>query len=103
MALAGSAQSQCHAGATANCKPGFNYCASTLNNRGDADSAIRDALRAAGYGFTVKAPGLWGNILFHCNNDYTLKVVKQCNAALCVDAGVNKSDYCGKPEDFEPF
>lgn len=34
MALAGSAAAQCPAGATANCKPGFNYCASTLNKLG---------------------------------------------------------------------
>ncbi|GLA06340.1 hypothetical protein AnigIFM60653_007272 [Aspergillus niger] len=34
MALAGSAAAQCHAGGTANCKPGFDYCASTLKNRG---------------------------------------------------------------------
>ncbi|GKZ66551.1 hypothetical protein AnigIFM50267_000415 [Aspergillus niger] len=32
MALAGSAAAQCHAGSTANCKPGFDYCASTLKN-----------------------------------------------------------------------
>jgi len=38
MALAGStaAQSQCHAGGTANCKPGYDYCAKTLSNRGKA-------------------------------------------------------------------
>ncbi|GKZ76339.1 hypothetical protein AnigIFM56816_005319 [Aspergillus niger] len=96
MALAGSAAAQCHAGSTANCKPGFDYCASTLNKLGDADSAIRDAMRAAGYDFRVKAPGTWDNILFHCNDDNTLKVVKECDAAFCVDGGWNKNDYCGK-------
>ncbi|PYH72045.1 uncharacterized protein BO88DRAFT_412170 [Aspergillus vadensis CBS 113365] len=99
MALAGSAaaQSQCHAGGTADCKPGYNYCAKTLNNRGDADSAIRDALRAAGYSNAkVNSVGAWNDIIYHCNDDYTLKVVKQCDAAYCVDGGLNKDDYCGK-------
>ncbi|KAL3247488.1 hypothetical protein ABHI18_012373 [Aspergillus niger] len=97
MALAGSAAAQCHAGSTANCKPGFDYCASTLKNRGDADSAIRDAMRAADYSnFRLNAPGTWDNILFHCNDDYTLKVVKQCSGAYCVDGGTNKNDYCAK-------
>ncbi|GAQ46878.1 hypothetical protein AtubIFM55763_005821 [Aspergillus tubingensis] len=98
MALAGStaAQSQCHAGGTANCKPGYDYCAKTLSNRGDADSAIRDALRAAGYSNgKVNSVGAWNDIIYHCNDDYTLKVVKQCDAAYCVDGGLNKNDYCG--------
>lgn len=54
-------------------------------------------MRAADYSsFRVNAPGTWDNILFHCNNDYTLKVVKQCPEARCVDGGLNKNDYCDK-------
>ncbi|PWY67795.1 hypothetical protein BO83DRAFT_450761 [Aspergillus eucalypticola CBS 122712] len=100
MALAGFAAAQCPAGATANCKPGFNYCASTLNQLGDADSAIREALRAADYNsIRVNSPGTWNNLVFHCNDDHTLKVETQCESeAWCVDGGVGKNDYCKKSE-----
>ncbi|OGM50947.1 hypothetical protein ABOM_000730 [Aspergillus bombycis] len=101
MALAGSATAQCHAGGTADCKPGFNYCAKTLNDRGDANSAIGDALRASGHEVKAGLPGTWDNLIFHCNDDYTLKLVEQCNGSFCVDGGLNKNDYCG--EKWSPF
>ncbi|XRM40429.1 hypothetical protein ABZX51_003749 [Aspergillus tubingensis] len=105
MALAGSAAAQCPAGATSNCKPGFNYCASTLNQLGDADSAIREAMRAAGYdSIKVKNAGLWADLVFHCNDDHTLKVQEECGVnAWCVDGGVGQNDYCKKSEGGGPF
>ncbi|BCR95128.1 uncharacterized protein AKAW2_20068S [Aspergillus luchuensis] len=105
MALAGSAAAQCPAGATANCKPGFNYCASTLNKLGDADSAIREALRVAGYSsIKVKNAGLWDDLVFHCNDDHTLKLENQCEfKSWCADGGVGHNDYCKKSELGGPF
>ncbi|OJZ90840.1 hypothetical protein ASPFODRAFT_67810 [Aspergillus luchuensis CBS 106.47] len=98
IALAGyaAAQSGCHAGATADCKPGFNYCASTLQNRGEATSAIRVALTAGGYEGRVNTPGIWGPFIFHCNDDYTLTLVETCENSDCVDGGLNKNDHCGR-------
>ncbi|RAK86453.1 hypothetical protein BO79DRAFT_270549 [Aspergillus costaricaensis CBS 115574] len=90
-----AAAAECAAGATADCKPGFDYCASTLQDRGDADSAIKDAYRKAGYGTgTINFPGQWWGTLFHCNDDHTLTVVKSCGGVKCKDGGLNKNDYC---------
>ncbi|KAE8153327.1 hypothetical protein BDV25DRAFT_136933 [Aspergillus avenaceus] len=102
MALAGFASAQCAAGATADCKKGFNYCAKTLRDRGEADSAINVALKAADHGGMVGLPGLQNAIIFHCNDDYTLTVVKSCESgSFCVDGGWEKDDHCG--DKWRPF
>lgn len=38
-------------------------------------------------------PGLWGGLVFHCNNDHSITEVQRCPGG-CVNAGAGQSDYC---------
>ncbi|RAH52304.1 hypothetical protein BO85DRAFT_431963 [Aspergillus piperis CBS 112811] len=82
-----------NAAATGYCDPGLNYCSSVLNDVGNNDSAIRDALKSHGNDFAAKAPALWSNFLFHCNDDRSLTVVESC-VGFCQNNGVGNSDTC---------
>ncbi|MCJ1286466.1 hypothetical protein MMC26_005811 [Xylographa opegraphella] len=77
-----------------NCKPGLQYCGSTLlsvgNYQGQIDQCYYDVV---GEGY--EAPNGGKNMLFGCEGGRSgvIKYFKTC-AAGCHDAGSGKSDYC---------
>ncbi|OJJ75277.1 hypothetical protein ASPBRDRAFT_53206 [Aspergillus brasiliensis CBS 101740] len=82
-----------NAAVTGYCTPGMDYCSGVLDDVGDNDAAISDALRRSGHANTIQLPGIWNYFLFHCNDDKSLTVVKTC-AFPCHNNGAGQSDSC---------
>ncbi|GCB26970.1 hypothetical protein AAWM_09855 [Aspergillus awamori] len=82
-----------NAAVTGYCTPGFNYCSGVLDDVGDNDAAISDALRRSGHSNVIQWQGLWVYYLFHCNDDQSLTVVQECQSG-CQNNGKGNTDIC---------
>ncbi|GKZ26723.1 hypothetical protein AbraIFM66951_007896 [Aspergillus brasiliensis] len=82
-----------NAAVTGYCTPGLNYCSGVLNDVGDNNAAISDALRRSGHSSAISYPGVWGYFLFRCNGDQSLDVIQECDLG-CRNNGAGNSDTC---------
>ncbi|GFN15290.1 hypothetical protein AtubIFM55763_009713 [Aspergillus tubingensis] len=82
-----------NAAVTGYCTPGFNYCDGVLDDVGDNDAAIMDALRRFGDVPDVRNRTSWRWFLFHCNDDHSLTVVERCYDG-CQNNGKGNTDTC---------
>ncbi|OJI87899.1 hypothetical protein ABZX51_009703 [Aspergillus tubingensis] len=82
------------AGSAAVCTPGLNYCTRVLTDvSGSNFEAIQRELQRTDNVVLSNTPGLWGGLVFHCNNDHSITEVQRCPGG-CVNAGAGQSDYC---------